>query len=358
MSRRQSRGRTGCTRCKRCTRCTGCSSRQAGRRARRASRDAAPCALADGSLPSRARALPRRTRPALARSFQQWAFGEGGLREIWANLPAQGQCLFPLLRSTSDLLMMPKDLLLEEGIRADMCASVSAGGARRVRSLRCVLCLGGPLVCGAHGARPAGARCAARRLTCAHPVTGTRPAVAAGHAGVHAGALPGGRLQQGGHPSRWGAREGGTRCAGVGAWLCSQRGLHAMHPHAHPPRVSDQGSSTHTSGAAHTNSALHARTRRRAVCAALRVRRVWAGRRQPRARPGGGGRVHLLQPHGRHGHGARAWRVRARACACCRCDAHADTDGIIAGVGGRVLGGLAHALRGRSAWHARHPHIP
>ena len=47
------------------------------------------------------------------------------MREIWSNLPAQGQQLFPLLRSTSDLLMMPKDLLLEEGIRADMCSSVS-----------------------------------------------------------------------------------------------------------------------------------------------------------------------------------------------------------------------------------------
>lgn len=57
--------------------------------------------------------------------FQQWAFGEGGMREIWANLPAQGQSLFPLLRSTSDLLMMPKDLLLEEGIRTDLCDSVS-----------------------------------------------------------------------------------------------------------------------------------------------------------------------------------------------------------------------------------------
>ena len=49
------------------------------------------------------------------------------MREIWANLPAQGQSLFPLLRSTSDLLMMPKDLLLEEGIRADLCDSVSCG---------------------------------------------------------------------------------------------------------------------------------------------------------------------------------------------------------------------------------------
>eukprot|EP00879_Flechtneria_rotunda_P021606 GHRR01022773.1.p1 GENE.GHRR01022773.1~~GHRR01022773.1.p1 ORF type:complete len:562 (+),score=210.02 GHRR01022773.1:1856-3541(+) len=56
--------------------------------------------------------------------FQQWAFGEGGMREIWANLPAQGQTLFPLLRSAADLLMMPKDLLLEEGIRADICDSL------------------------------------------------------------------------------------------------------------------------------------------------------------------------------------------------------------------------------------------
>eukprot|EP00878_Enallax_costatus_P020355 GHUV01021510.1.p1 GENE.GHUV01021510.1~~GHUV01021510.1.p1 ORF type:complete len:707 (+),score=273.69 GHUV01021510.1:214-2121(+) len=59
--------------------------------------------------------------------FQQWAFGEGGMREIWANLPSQGQSLFPLLRSTSDLLMMPKDLLLEEGIRADLCDSLPLG---------------------------------------------------------------------------------------------------------------------------------------------------------------------------------------------------------------------------------------
>lgn len=51
------------------------------------------------------------------------------MREIWANLPAQGQSLFPLLRSTSDLLMMPKDLLLEEGIRSDMCENVSGGAA-------------------------------------------------------------------------------------------------------------------------------------------------------------------------------------------------------------------------------------
>ena len=73
------------------------------------------------------RAHPPYHPPSLvaARRFQQWAFGDGGMREIWSNLPAQGQQLFPLLRSTSDLLMMPKDLLLEEGIRADMCSSVS-----------------------------------------------------------------------------------------------------------------------------------------------------------------------------------------------------------------------------------------
>ncbi|KAF8057725.1 hypothetical protein HT031_005909 [Scenedesmus sp. PABB004] len=62
-----------------------------------------------------------------ATRFQQWAFGEGGMREIWANLPAQGQSLFPLLRATSDLLMMPKDLLLEPGIREDMCDNLPLG---------------------------------------------------------------------------------------------------------------------------------------------------------------------------------------------------------------------------------------
>lgn len=58
------------------------------------------------------------------RSFQQWAFAEGGMREIWANLPSQGQSLFPLLRTAADLLMMPKELLLEAGIREDLIASV------------------------------------------------------------------------------------------------------------------------------------------------------------------------------------------------------------------------------------------
>lgn len=56
--------------------------------------------------------------------FQQWSFGEGGLREIWAQLPEQGQSLFPYLKGAADLLMMPKDLLLDEGIREDMCANL------------------------------------------------------------------------------------------------------------------------------------------------------------------------------------------------------------------------------------------
>lgn len=30
--------------------------------------------------------------------LQQWAFGDGGLRDIWARLPEQGQALFPLLK--------------------------------------------------------------------------------------------------------------------------------------------------------------------------------------------------------------------------------------------------------------------
>jgi hypothetical protein len=56
--------------------------------------------------------------------FQQWAFGDGELREIWSALPEQGQSLFPLLRGGSDLMMMPKDLLLDASIREDMCANL------------------------------------------------------------------------------------------------------------------------------------------------------------------------------------------------------------------------------------------
>ncbi|KAI8469921.1 MAG: hypothetical protein J3K34DRAFT_511741 [Monoraphidium minutum] len=51
--------------------------------------------------------------------LQQWAFGEGGLRDIWAQLPGQGQALFRLLKGTSDLLMMPKALLLDADIRRE-----------------------------------------------------------------------------------------------------------------------------------------------------------------------------------------------------------------------------------------------
>jgi hypothetical protein len=54
--------------------------------------------------------------------LQQWAFGEGGLRDIWAQLPEQGQALFRLLKGASDLLMMPKDMLLDEEIREDTVA--------------------------------------------------------------------------------------------------------------------------------------------------------------------------------------------------------------------------------------------
>jgi hypothetical protein len=42
--------------------------------------------------------------------LQQWAFGDGGLRDIWAQLPEQGQALFRLLKGASDLLLMPKDV--------------------------------------------------------------------------------------------------------------------------------------------------------------------------------------------------------------------------------------------------------
>ncbi|KAI8463417.1 MAG: hypothetical protein J3K34DRAFT_444097 [Monoraphidium minutum] len=54
--------------------------------------------------------------------LQQWAFGEGGLRDIWAQLPEQGQALFRLLKGASDLLMMPKDMLLDDEIREDTVA--------------------------------------------------------------------------------------------------------------------------------------------------------------------------------------------------------------------------------------------
>ena len=62
--------------------------------------------------------------PFLSPRFQQWAFGDGELREIWSALPEQGQSLFPYLRGASDLMMMPKDLLLDASIREDMCANL------------------------------------------------------------------------------------------------------------------------------------------------------------------------------------------------------------------------------------------
>lgn len=62
--------------------------------------------------------------PPHTHRFQQWAFGEGELKEIWSALPAQGQSLFPLLRGASDLLMMPKDLLLDVSVREEMCAAL------------------------------------------------------------------------------------------------------------------------------------------------------------------------------------------------------------------------------------------
>ncbi|KIY95706.1 hypothetical protein MNEG_12254 [Monoraphidium neglectum] len=61
--------------------------------------------------------------------LQQWAFGDGGLRDIWAQLPEQGQALFKLLRGASDLLMMPKDMLLDDDIREETHAAAAGAGA-------------------------------------------------------------------------------------------------------------------------------------------------------------------------------------------------------------------------------------
>jgi len=63
------------------------------------------------------------------------------LRDIWANPPAQGQePVYPAAQQPSDLLMMPgRDLLLEEGIRADMCDSVSGDSVRAVQEM--MLCV-------------------------------------------------------------------------------------------------------------------------------------------------------------------------------------------------------------------------
>lgn len=56
----------------------------------------------------------------------QWASSEG-LAEVASMGGASMQ--FPLLRTTADLLMMPKELLLEQAIRRDV---------KQALSIRCV----------------------------------------------------------------------------------------------------------------------------------------------------------------------------------------------------------------------------
>ena len=66
----------------------------------------------------------------------QWASGEG-LSEVGPMGASTLQ--FPLLRTTADLLMMPKELLMEPAIRRDVAQALSirwggrGGGGRAIR---------------------------------------------------------------------------------------------------------------------------------------------------------------------------------------------------------------------------------
>lgn len=55
--------------------------------------------------------------------WAEWAF-EMDIRENQAGSKA-GQNLFPLLKATADLLMMPKELLMDESVRQDAFAALS-----------------------------------------------------------------------------------------------------------------------------------------------------------------------------------------------------------------------------------------
>ncbi|MEW5311714.1 MAG: hypothetical protein WDW38_003403 [Sanguina aurantia] len=61
--------------------------------------------------------------------LQQWAAGEAILQEAsLAGLigdAGSGSSLFPLLRAAADLLMMPKELLMDKAIRLDVCCVLS-----------------------------------------------------------------------------------------------------------------------------------------------------------------------------------------------------------------------------------------
>lgn len=64
-----------------------------------------------------------------SRTAQQWAAGEAILQEAsLAGLigdAGSGSSLFPLLRAAADLLMMPKELLMDKAIRLDVCCVLS-----------------------------------------------------------------------------------------------------------------------------------------------------------------------------------------------------------------------------------------
>lgn len=56
--------------------------------------------------------------------LQQWATVEGGLADA-GTVAGTPPSLFPLLRAAADLLMMPKELLMEQTIRRDVCQALS-----------------------------------------------------------------------------------------------------------------------------------------------------------------------------------------------------------------------------------------
>lgn len=66
--------------------------------------------------------------------LSQWATSEGQVVDYGEGPGGPGApgvqgggggSLFPLLRATADLLMMPKELLMEATIRADVCQALS-----------------------------------------------------------------------------------------------------------------------------------------------------------------------------------------------------------------------------------------
>lgn len=62
-----------------------------------------------------------------ATRLQQWAFQEAVLRDIWGTMAEAlgGEAALPLLKGAAELLMMPKELLMDDGIRADVASCLS-----------------------------------------------------------------------------------------------------------------------------------------------------------------------------------------------------------------------------------------